>query len=75
MVMDEELMGSLNACGLLGGTPHIFSLVLQLGRWALRLEGGLLLPLSTSSILACPLDLMLVGRGFPLDAFHQLEQT
>ena len=68
-------MGNLNVCGLPGGTPHTFSLALRLRCWALHLEGDLPSPLSFSSTLACPLDLKLVGHGFPLDEFLQLGQT
>ena len=74
MIIDVEVKGNLNVCVLPGGTLHTFYLVSRLG-WALHLEGGLPLSLSSSSTSACPLDLMLEGHGLPLDAFLQLAQT
>ena len=75
MIIDVEVKGNLNVCVLPGGTPHTFYLVSWLGCWALHLEGGLPLSLSSSSTSACPLDLMLEGHGLPLDAFLPLAQT
>ena len=74
MIIDVEVKGNLNVSVLPGGTPHTFYLVSRLG-WALHLEGGLPLSLSSSSTSACPLDLMLEGHGLPLDAFLPLAQT
>jgi len=74
----KGLVGRLSMCGLPGDRPHTStqSYLHFIQEYQLfHLEGSLLPPLSSSVILVCPSDSMLVGHGLPLPSFHWLEQT